>query len=109
MVNHTALHPDPEIFDDECPDTDYGNHTDQQQDGEYDWSTSKQGWILSSFFYGYVLTQVGKQTHVLLFKIQVSVSSKVNRHENLSFFSRASFAVDSRYLATSLFRSQCVM
>lgn len=68
MVNHTAIHPDPEVFDDECPDTDYGNHTDQQQDGEYDWSTSKQGWILSSFFYGYVLTQVRKQrAHVFLF------------------------------------------
>lgn len=68
MVNHTAIHPDPELFDDECPDTDYGNHTDQQQDGEYDWSTSKQGWILSSFFYGYVLTQVRKQrAHVFSF------------------------------------------
>lgn len=61
MVNHTAIHPDPEKFDDECPDTDYGNNTDHQQDGEFDWSTSKQGWILSSFFYGYVLTQVMAQ------------------------------------------------
>lgn len=58
MVNHTAIHTDAEIFDDECPNTDYGNHTDDQQDGEFEWSTSKQGWILSSFFYGYVLTQV---------------------------------------------------
>lgn len=58
MVNHTAIHSDAEIFDDECPDTDYGNHTDTQQDGEFEWTTSKQGWILSSFFYGYVLTQV---------------------------------------------------
>lgn len=58
MVNHTAIHNDVELFDDECPDTDYGNHTDHQQDGEFEWTTTKQGWILSSFFYGYVLTQV---------------------------------------------------
>lgn len=58
MVNHTAIHPEPEKFDDECPETDYGNQTEHQQDGEFEWSTSKQGWILSSFFYGYVLTQV---------------------------------------------------
>lgn len=58
MVNHTAITAEAEVFDDECPDTDYGNSTEHQQDGEFDWSTSKQGWILSSFFYGYVLTQV---------------------------------------------------
>ncbi|CRK89117.1 CLUMA_CG002510, isoform A [Clunio marinus] len=58
MVNHTAIHPDPEIFDNECPDTDYGNHSEHQQNGEFEWTTSKQGWILSSFFYGYVLTQI---------------------------------------------------
>lgn len=58
MVNHTAISKDVELFDDECPETDYGNRTDDQQDGEFTWSTSKQGWILSSFFYGYVLTQV---------------------------------------------------
>lgn len=58
MVNHTAITKDVELFDDECPDTDYGNSTDHMQDGEFAWSTSKQGWILSSFFYGYVLTQI---------------------------------------------------
>lgn len=58
MVNHTAIHHEAEIFDDECPETDYGNHTVVEQDGEFAWPTSKQGWILSSFFYGYVLTQV---------------------------------------------------
>lgn len=59
MVNHTAIHADQEIFDDECPETDYGNSThDAMQDGEFDWSTRKQGWILSSFFYGYVITQI---------------------------------------------------
>lgn len=60
MVNHTAIHQDAEVFDDECPDTDYGNTTVHQQDGEFNWSTSKQGWILSAFFYGYVLTQVNE-------------------------------------------------
>lgn len=59
MVNNTAINTEAEVFDDECPDTDYGNDTEHQQDGDFDWSTSKQGWILSSFFYGYVLTQVG--------------------------------------------------
>jgi MFS transporter, ACS family, solute carrier family 17 (sodium-dependent inorganic phosphate cotransporter), member 5 len=58
MVNHTAIHHELELFDDECPGTDYGNSTVEEQDGEFEWSTSKQGWILSSFFYGYVLTQV---------------------------------------------------
>lgn len=55
MINHTAIDADNEIFDDECPDTDYGNQTHHQsQDGSYEWSTKTQGWILSSFFYGYV-------------------------------------------------------
>ena len=58
MVNHTAIHQQVELVDDECPDTDYGNSTIHEQDGEFEWSTTKQGWILSSFFYGYVLTQV---------------------------------------------------
>lgn len=58
MVNHTAIHTEIETFDDECPDTDYGNFTEKHEEGEFAWSTSKQGWILSSFFYGYVLTQV---------------------------------------------------
>ncbi|XP_070491885.1 putative inorganic phosphate cotransporter [Chironomus tepperi] len=59
MVNHTAIHSDADLLDDECPDTDYGNSThDYMQDGEFDWSTKKQGWILSSFFYGYVITQI---------------------------------------------------
>lgn len=58
MVNHTALHSKVMLVDDECPDTDYGNQTDTQQDGEFLWSTSTQSWILSSFFYGYVITQV---------------------------------------------------
>lgn len=74
------------MFDDECPDTDYGdtsvsfvtkinhiikvivqfsnnknpygNFQAKQQDGDFAWSSSLQGYILSSFFYGYVITQV---------------------------------------------------
>lgn len=88
MVNHTAIHSEAEIFDDECPDTVYANNTEHQQDGEFDWSTSKQGWILSSFFYGYVLTQVNfiyMIYNVILIKLRhmrgarFPRSAKVNR------------------------------
>lgn len=58
MVNHTALEAESELVDDECPETDYGNQNHTSQDGEYVWSTSMQGYILSSFFYGYVITQI---------------------------------------------------
>lgn len=58
MVNHTALNEDAEVFDDECPDTDYGDKDTNHQDGEFNWSSSLQGYILSSFFYGYVVTQI---------------------------------------------------
>ena len=27
-------------------------------DGEFDWSTEQQGWILGAFYYGYILTQI---------------------------------------------------
>ncbi|XP_053689625.1 putative inorganic phosphate cotransporter isoform X2 [Sabethes cyaneus] len=59
MVNQTAIAHEAEVFDDECPDTDYGDQDDSgHQDGEFLWSTSLQGYILSSFFYGYVITQI---------------------------------------------------
>ncbi|CAO1427625.1 unnamed protein product [Diamesa hyperborea] len=58
MVNHTALEQHTEVFDDECPDTDYGDTSAKQQDGDFAWSSSLQGYILSSFFYGYVITQI---------------------------------------------------
>lgn len=55
MTNHTAIKPENEELDNECPDTDYGNSTHNDvQDGTYEWNTKIQGWILSSFFYGYV-------------------------------------------------------
>lgn len=58
MVNQSALEKH-ELFDDECPDTDYGEQDNSDhQDGEFLWTTSMQGYILSSFFYGYVITQI---------------------------------------------------
>lgn len=30
----------------------------QSSDGEYVWDTTLQGYLLSSFFYGYVITQI---------------------------------------------------
>lgn len=30
----------------------------QHTDGPFPWNTSDQGWILSAFFYGYVVTQI---------------------------------------------------
>lgn len=86
MVNHTAISPDPELFDDECPDTDYGNSTVEHQDGEFDWSTSKQGWILSSFFYGYVLTQVIRKSELGLLRVSVSTADfSLPKHSFIEF------------------------
>lgn len=31
---------------------------DSSQDGEFEWTPATQGYILSSFFYGYVITQI---------------------------------------------------
>lgn len=61
MTNHTAIASEVEEFDDECPDTIYKNSTEHAQDGTFTWTTKTQGWVLSSFFYGYVLTQVRRK------------------------------------------------
>ena len=54
MTNHTAIKPENVELDNEC-DTNNGNSTHHDvQDGTYEWNTKTQGWILSSFFYGYV-------------------------------------------------------
>lgn len=82
MVNHTAIHHEKEVFDDECPETDYGNYTMDEQDGDFVWSTSKQGWILSSFFYGYVLTQVITSTQSFCCH---SLQKNVYYHLKISF------------------------
>lgn len=53
MVNQTAIEHEAEVFDDECPDTDYGDSdsSDSSKEGEFLWGTSLQGYILSSFFF----------------------------------------------------------
>lgn len=58
MVNHTAIDGNQqEEFDDECPD--YGGRPNTtHHDGDFKWGTALQGYILSSFFYGYVITQI---------------------------------------------------
>jgi len=45
---------------------------DDSQDGEFVWSSALQGYILSSFFYGYVITQ-----------IPTKANSAVVQHETL--------------------------
>ncbi|XP_022918164.1 putative inorganic phosphate cotransporter isoform X2 [Onthophagus taurus] len=60
MVNHTAIGGGEELVDDEC-DAELGNETSTHNsgsDGPYAWETDLQGYILSSFFYGYVITQI---------------------------------------------------
>ena len=66
MVNHTAIlnsdagH-EPAVS--ECGESeDTGNSTLQDHqsssDGEFAWDATRQGYLLSSFFYGYVITQI---------------------------------------------------
>ncbi|KAL7745265.1 hypothetical protein ACLKA6_008309 [Drosophila palustris] len=49
MVNHTAALGE---------DAENATKATNRQDGEFNWSYKLQGYILSSFFYGYVLTQI---------------------------------------------------
>lgn len=76
MVNHTALGRQAEVLDDECfaldekpsigGDVLVSNVTnitepstyEKEHDGDHIWDTDLQAYILSSFFYGYVLTQI---------------------------------------------------
>ncbi|XP_030386614.1 putative inorganic phosphate cotransporter [Scaptodrosophila lebanonensis] len=58
MVNHTAIFDGhEELVDDECPDRELPSIKDDR-DGEFVWNSKLQGFILSSFFYGYVITQI---------------------------------------------------
>uniref|UniRef100_A0A1B6CD94 Putative inorganic phosphate cotransporter n=1 Tax=Clastoptera arizonana TaxID=38151 RepID=A0A1B6CD94_9HEMI len=60
MVNQTALPRDNTVQDDECG-VSIAKNTSTNSDGHegsFVWDTEKQGYILSSFFYGYVVTQI---------------------------------------------------
>lgn len=62
MVNQTALRRDSIILDDECegyytPNKNTSIHS-LLNEGTFLWSTTQQGYVLSSFFYGYVITQI---------------------------------------------------
>ncbi|RVE44694.1 hypothetical protein evm_010652 [Chilo suppressalis] len=58
MVNHTALPVVAEAMDTECGEVSNQTHHASSQDGSFVWSSTLQGYILSSFFYGYVITQI---------------------------------------------------
>ncbi|XP_021931680.1 putative inorganic phosphate cotransporter isoform X3 [Zootermopsis nevadensis] len=68
MVNHTALPRDDTVLDDECDSDNSSNswvaemskHSSEKSSdtGTFVWDAKLQGYILSSFFYGYVLTQI---------------------------------------------------
>lgn len=58
MVNHTYAQGDNEgLVINECKNV----HVVEEEvnDGDFNWTSTKQGYILSSFFVGYVVTQVG--------------------------------------------------
>ncbi|XP_063225600.1 putative inorganic phosphate cotransporter isoform X2 [Bacillus rossius redtenbacheri] len=66
MVNHTALPVTSEIKDRECDTGGPANSNSSvddtvqyvEKDGEFVWDSIQQGYLLSSFFYGYVVTQI---------------------------------------------------
>ncbi|KAF5279964.1 hypothetical protein FQA39_LY18185 [Lamprigera yunnana] len=60
MVNHTAIAPEnkTEEEDNQCGVASNETLNNSEEDGEYIWDTDIQSYILSSFFYGYVITQI---------------------------------------------------
>ena len=56
MVNSTYAHVHPST-DPECPNNN-NNTTTTVQQGEFDWDQNEQALLLSSFFYGYLFTQI---------------------------------------------------
>ncbi|XP_066258483.1 putative inorganic phosphate cotransporter isoform X1 [Euwallacea similis] len=62
MVNHTAITTDDgheQGVDMECGvESSNSSISSTSSDGEFVWETDLQGYILSSFFYGYVITQI---------------------------------------------------
>ena len=64
MLNHTAVrqsddHRSPNVSGDSClRDVTPANLTHLAKDGPFNWDSSIQGYILGSFFYGYIVTQI---------------------------------------------------
>ena len=61
MVNHTAITEDHDIPTSECGYDNAVNGSSAKSsssDGEFVWDSTMQGYLLSSFFYGYVITQI---------------------------------------------------
>ncbi|KAF7268749.1 hypothetical protein GWI33_018101 [Rhynchophorus ferrugineus] len=65
MVNHTAIAIDDHSDTDDVSVTECGvqinssvNQHDPEADGEFEWQTDVQAYVLSAFFYGYVITQI---------------------------------------------------
>ncbi|XP_044592760.1 putative inorganic phosphate cotransporter isoform X1 [Cotesia glomerata] len=61
MVNHTATEHDKKMeVVDECPGVEDRNSSGNlmTSDGPFKWDSEKQGYLLSSFFWGYVITQI---------------------------------------------------
>jgi ACS family sodium-dependent inorganic phosphate cotransporter-like MFS transporter 5 len=71
MVNHTAImnNDEKDPITNECAATESNTntswhelenakHSSSSSDGEFVWDSTLQGYLLSSFFYGYVLTQI---------------------------------------------------
>ncbi|XP_051157227.1 putative inorganic phosphate cotransporter isoform X3 [Leptopilina boulardi] len=59
MVNHTAITESNIEYTNECGvGKNTSSNENKNSDGEYIWDTKMQGYLLSSFFYGYVITQI---------------------------------------------------
>ncbi|XP_003398669.1 putative inorganic phosphate cotransporter isoform X2 [Bombus terrestris] len=62
MINHTAIvNKEEEPLVNECGIVNSSitsDHAGKSSDGQFVWDSTKQGYLLSSFFYGYVLTQI---------------------------------------------------
>ncbi|XP_033726727.1 sialin-like [Pecten maximus] len=59
MTNYTDSKSVNNTYNDVCPGTSINNtKTTTNQAAEFDWDESTQGILLSSFFYGYIVTQI---------------------------------------------------
>ncbi|XP_015595983.2 putative inorganic phosphate cotransporter isoform X2 [Cephus cinctus] len=57
MVNHSAITSE-DVVTDECGGENSTIEDTNESDGEFIWDSAMQGYLLSSFFYGYVITQI---------------------------------------------------